>query len=196
VGIGLGVVLGLTRTRPASRPPDANNELALHGQAQWAPGTRHAPDFALQSSAGGLVSLHSERRHILLLTFLDSRCKRACPLEGRALGQVGSELRRLRVPATLVVVTVDPWGDTRKSIRKFMRESRWRFPWRWLGGSPTRLRSVWRAYGIDVKQVPGDIAHSTVLYVLDPRGDLRIAYLFPFVPREVAQDIRHLARSV
>jgi len=194
VGIALGVGLGLARPRSAPRS-DQNRELALHGQAQWAAGSRLAPAFALRGAAGGLFSLRSERRHIVLLTFLDSRCKRACPLEGRMLGDVGRDLKSSGVPVELVVVTVDPWGDTRGSIRKFMRESRWNLPWRWLGGSPGRLRPIWHAYGIGVKQVPGDIVHSVVLYVVDRGGYLRIAYLFPFVPREVALDIRHLARS-
>jgi cytochrome oxidase Cu insertion factor (SCO1/SenC/PrrC family) len=196
VGIALGVVLGLARPRSAPKPPGASKELALHGQAQWAAGSRPAPAFTLRGSAGGLISLRSERRHIVLLTFMDSACKRACPLEGRMLGQIGRELKASGVPVTLVVVTVDPWGDTSKSIRKFMQETRWRLPWRWLGGSPSQLRPVWNAYGIGVKKVPGDINHTVVLYVVDPEGNLRIAYLFPFVPREVSRDIHRLAGSL
>jgi cytochrome oxidase Cu insertion factor (SCO1/SenC/PrrC family) len=55
---------------------------------------------------------------------------------------------------------------------------------------------VWNAYGISVKKVPGDINHTVVLYVIDPDGYLRTAYLFPFVPREVARDIHRLAGSL
>jgi cytochrome oxidase Cu insertion factor (SCO1/SenC/PrrC family) len=194
VGIALGVVLGLTRPRSASTTQDAK-ALALHGQVRWAPGAKRAPGFVLRGSVGSLVSLRSERRRIVLLTFLDSRCKRACPLEGRLLGQVQRDLRGTNVPVSLLVVTADPWGDTRKSIRTFMREVRWTLPWHWLGGSPSELRPVWRAYGVAVKRVPGDIVHSVVLYVIDSRGYQRTAYLFPFSPRDVAQDIRRVAAA-
>jgi cytochrome oxidase Cu insertion factor (SCO1/SenC/PrrC family) len=194
IGIALGVSLGLARPGATTRK-NQSKELALHGQAQWPARSRRAPGFTLRGSAGGSVSLRTGRGHIVLLTFLDSRCKRACPLEGRMLGQVGRKLKATGTPAELIVVTVDPWSDTRGSIRKFVRESHWTLPWHWLGGSPGRLRPVWHAYRIGVKQVPGDIVHSVVLYVVDPDGYLRIAYLFPFVPHEVARDIRHLARS-
>jgi cytochrome oxidase Cu insertion factor (SCO1/SenC/PrrC family) len=195
VGIGLGVVLGLARPRSASTPPDATRAQALHGQARWTPGSRRAPGFTLRSSAGRLIALRSERGRIVLLTFLDSRCRRECPLEGRTLSQVQRDLRRTNVPVSLLVVTVDPWGDTRKSIRTFVREARWTLPWHWLGGSPSELRPVWRAYEIGVKRVPGDIVHSVVLYVIDSRGYERTAYLFPFRPHDVALDIGRVAAA-
>jgi cytochrome oxidase Cu insertion factor (SCO1/SenC/PrrC family) len=195
VGIALGVGLGLARTRSAPGQPDVGRQLELHGQAHWAPGSKRAPSFTLRGVKGGLVPLASARRRLVLLTFLDSRCKKACPLEGRALGQVEHALRGSQVSVSLTIVTVDPAGDTRNSIHKFIRQSRWTLPWHWLGGSPSALRPVWQAYGIDVKKVPGDIAHSVVLYVIDSRGYMRVAYLFPFAPREVAQDIRRIAGS-
>ena len=195
LGVALGVGLGLSRTRSTSTRRDVGRQLEMHGQAHWAPGSKRAPSFTLRGAQGGFVSLASERRRLVLLTFLDSRCKKACPLEGRELGQVEQALRGWRFPVSLTVVTVDPAGDTRKTIHKFIRESRWTLPWHWLGGSPRALRPIWRAYGIDVKQVPGDIAHSVVLYVIDSRGYMRVAYLFPFAPREVAQDIRRIAAS-
>ena len=52
---------------------------------------------------------------------------------------------------------------------------------------------VWRGFNIAVKRVPGDVLHSAALYVLDPRGDLRAAYLFPFAAGSVASDVRRLA---
>jgi len=195
IGVAVGVGLGLARSPSGSAPRAAARTLAQHGQAHWAAGSKRAPGFVLQGSARSPVSLSSQRGRIVLLTFLDSRCKRACPLEGRSLGDVQRALRGSGVHVSLLVVTVNPAGDTTRSIDKFIREARWTLPWHWLGGSPDALRPVWRQYGIDVKPVTGDIAHSVVLYVIDARGYLRIAYLFPFVPREVAQDLRSLAAS-
>jgi cytochrome oxidase Cu insertion factor (SCO1/SenC/PrrC family) len=195
VGTALGVGLGLARTRSAPSRADVGRQLELHGQAHWAPGSKRAPDFALEGAADQRVSLRSQRGRLVLLTFLDSRCKRACPLEGRALGQVERELGGSHVPVALDVVTVNPSGDTTHSIHKFIRESRWTLPWHWLGGSPSMLSPVWRSYGIDVKPAQGDIAHSVVLYVIDAHGFMRVAYLFPFAPRDVAQDIRRIGSA-
>jgi cytochrome oxidase Cu insertion factor (SCO1/SenC/PrrC family) len=55
------------------------------------------------------------------------------------------------------------------------------------------LRPVWQAYGIAVRRIPGDVAHSVALYVIDLRGDLRAGYLFPLSPSDVVHDIRALA---
>jgi cytochrome oxidase Cu insertion factor (SCO1/SenC/PrrC family) len=159
---------------------------ALHAQATW--NDKPAPGFALPDELGRTVSLASLRGHTVLLTFLDSRCRSECPIEGALLAQIE---RRVHVP--LVVVSADPWGDTAWSVRAFAQKERWSFDWHWLLGSPAQLRPVWRSYSIAVKRKPGDVLHTLALYVIDKRGDQRAAYLFPFVPAQVAADIRTLS---
>ena len=44
-----------------------------------------------------------------------------------------------------------------------------------------------------VERTPGDILHSTALYLIDPAGDLRAGYLFPFSASAVTQDVQRLA---
>ncbi len=41
----------------------------------------------------------------------------------------------------------------------------------------------------------GDIAHTEALYLIDRHGYERSGYLYPFVPRFVAHDLRTLARD-
>jgi cytochrome oxidase Cu insertion factor (SCO1/SenC/PrrC family) len=141
------------------------------------------------------VSLARLRGRPVLLTFLDSQCTSECPIQGR---QLASILRRLPAAErpTLVVVSVDPSGDTPASIRTATRK--WglagAWGWHWLNGSTTRLRVVWHQYGITVDPTSGDIQHSLVLYLIDRDGFERTAYLFPFLSGFVQGDLAKLGK--
>jgi cytochrome oxidase Cu insertion factor (SCO1/SenC/PrrC family) len=180
VGIALASSSGSVHRAPVAR---------LSAQAQWPAGARAAPEPRLPDQTGRLVSLRRERR-VVLLTFLDSRCRSSCPVEGRMLASVARGLPP-RLRPELVVVSVDPWADSPASARHFVAKSGWSGPWHWLLGTPRALRPVWSAYQIGVRRTKTDIVHSLVLYVV-VRGDERAAYLFPIAPQKVARDIRLL----
>jgi cytochrome oxidase Cu insertion factor (SCO1/SenC/PrrC family) len=188
-GAGIGLIVATVAGRAQATPglPE------LHGQASWTPGERRAPSFALRDQSGRRVSLAALRRPVLL-TFLDSRCHAQCPIEGSQLGMM---LRRMApvVRPTLLIVGVNPSGDTPPSIRHAMRK--WRlagpWPWHWLRGSERELQGVWRAYGIGVEPTTNDVTHGMALYLIDRRGFERAGYLFPFLPNFVALDLRTLA---
>jgi cytochrome oxidase Cu insertion factor (SCO1/SenC/PrrC family) len=191
-GIALGVVVHAVTGNAQS-----GLELPeLHGQASWSPGERRAPAIALRDHRGALVRLEALHGKPVLLTFLDSRCRAECPLEGR---QLSAMLRRM-APAerpVLLVVSVDPAGDTPASIRS--AAEKWRldgpYRWHWLRGSKGELAPVWRDYGITVRPADGDITHALTLYLIDRRGFERTGYLYPFLPNFVALDLRTLARE-
>jgi protein SCO1/2 len=92
----------------------------------------------------------------------------------------------------LVVVSVDPAGDTPRSVVQALHK--WRLPagTRWLLGTRAQLKRVWDAYQITVEPVSGDIVHSTAVYLVDKRGDERAGFLMPFLPALVADDFRVL----
>jgi cytochrome oxidase Cu insertion factor (SCO1/SenC/PrrC family) len=188
-GIGLIVVTVTGRAQAEIGLPK------LHGQASWAPGERRAPSFALRDQSGRRVSLAALRRPVLL-TFLDSRCHGQCPIEGRRLGIMLRQMPAATRP-TLVVVGVNPSGDTSPSIRHAMRSWRLAGPWKWhwLRGSRRELEPVWRAYGIGVEPTTNDITHGMALYLIDRRGFERAGYLFPFLSSFVALDLRVLAEE-
>jgi len=188
-GVGIGAALALAHGRSAPVLPAAP---ALHAQATWPAGAKRAPDFRLRDQAGRTMTLSSERGHVVLLTFLDSHCKQECPIQGRLLASVQRRLGA-RIRAELAVVTINPWADTGRSARAFAAESHWRGSWHWLLGTPAQLRPVWANYAVGVRRTPSDINHTTVLYLIDPRGFQRAAYLVPFLPADVAADVRGLA---
>ena len=196
VGIAIGTVfharlgVGVASAKPAAAPAVP----PLHGQATWPAGRRPAPAFALRDQRGRRVSLRSLRGRPVVLMFEDSLCRQACPLVGK---MTAAAVRR--VPAALrpqiVVVSVDPAGDTPHTVAAAVRK--WHLPGTvsWLLGTRSTLRPVWRAYGITVIPVAGDIVHSTALYVIDKHGDERAGFLVPFLPSLLADDLDRLGRA-
>jgi protein SCO1/2 len=126
-----------------------------------------------------------------LITFLDSQCRQLCPLVGRALGETERALPA-DARTTVLVVSVDPKGDTPRSVRSAAR--RWRLApgWRWLTGTRAQLAAVWRAYGIDVQPKTNDIVHGAAVYLVDRSGDERAGYLAPLLPNFLALDVRRV----
>ena len=169
---------------------------AFHGQASWAAGQRAAPPFRLRDHSGAPISLAALRGRPVIVTFLDSHCVEQCPLAGRQLGTI----LRHTTPAdrpTVVVVSVNPSGDTAANIQHAMAQWRlagsWR--WHWLRGTRRELARVWAAYGIAVRPGTNDIAHGLALYLVDRHGFQRTGYLFPFLPNFVQLDLQKLARE-
>ncbi len=190
-GVGIGAALALVHGRSASVPAAAP---VWHAQAIWPAGAKQAPDFRLRDQADRLMTLSSQRGRVVLLTFLDSHCTNECPIMGRLLAGVQRRLGP-RTRADLVVVTVDPWADTGRSARAFAAKSHWRGSWHWVLGAPAQLKPVWAAYSVGVRRTPSDVNHTGVLYVIDPQGFQRAAYLVPFSPADVATAVRRLAAA-
>jgi len=189
VGVVIGVAL---HGRLADRPASARTP-ALQGQATWAPG-RAAPDFVLRDQRGRRITLSSLRGRAVVLMFEDSLCKQACPIEGRL---VAASIRSLPAAARphVVIVSVDPAGDTPRTAAAAL--AKWHLPEAasWLLGTRKELRPVWGAYDITVQAAAGDIVHSTALYVIDRRGNERAGLLLPFPSGVLADDLRTLAHE-
>lgn len=190
VGVAGGIVARELRA-PAAAPALP----AFHGQGVWSPGQRPAPAFALRDQYGSRVSLATLRGRPVVLTFLDSKCTSECPLAGRELGSIMRRLPAASRPA-LVVVSVDPQGDTPRSIAHALAKWKLAGPWtvHWLN-APTRARlaQVWKAYHVQVEPTTNDVLHSLALFLIDKHGDERTAYLFPFLQSFVQTDLARLA---
>jgi cytochrome oxidase Cu insertion factor (SCO1/SenC/PrrC family) len=186
------VVLGFSTGKSAT---------PLHGDAVWPGQGRPAPLLHLRNQAGQDLSLAAFHGHVVAVTFLDSHCKQACPVEAQQLAAVDRMLPAKERPE-IVVISVNP-ADTPASVHRFVHKARWTGPWTWLMGTQAQLRPVWRRFAIEVLP-PGsvvngvkvnDIAHSTAMYLLDPNGNERTGYVAPFLPKLVAEDVRTLESS-
>ncbi len=197
VGLGVGLGLHFALSRSAAPAAVVSSRHGLDGEATWAADARAAPAISsLRDQAGQPFSLTQLHGKTVAVVFWDSHCHQECPLEGREMAAIDRSLPRAQRPA-LVVVSVNPQHDTPASAKAAVRS--WGLaglaPWYWLMGPRTRLAPIWRAYHIYVapRPVNGDIAHTEAVILVDRSGYERSAYLFPFAPRFLAHDLRHLA---
>ena len=115
-----------------------------------------------------------------MVTFLYSHCREICPLEGELLGEVARSFIGAAVQPRLLVVSVDPRGDTAQASTS--SRSVGAGPATGTGSSVASSSSrVWAAYGFDVKGPPPNIGHSTGLYIVD-QSRLRAQWLCGAVP--------------
>lgn len=191
VGVAIGIVGHLVLTSDA---PAAATVPRLEGQATWPAEEVAAPDFTLRDQWGQPVSIGGQRGRTVVLAFMDSRCHQVCPLEGRVLARAINALPSSTRPA-LLIVSVNPWADTKSSA--FAAAAHWNFTgeWHWLFGTRAQLAKVWRSYRIYVKRTPGDIVHSDAIYVIDRQGFERAGFLYPFLPGPVQRDLTTLAKD-
>lgn len=184
VAVGAAFTLGPWHSAPAK----------LLGDATWPVGTRRAPEFRLFDQNGHTVTLQSAHGRTVVLTFLYSHCREVCPTIGAELAQVQRLLPAGEQPQ-LVVVSVDPGGDTPASVRAFAANEGWNGHWQWVLGTRRQVAPVWRAYGIEVKPGRSDVAHSGDVWLIDSHGYERSGYVAPFLVQRVVGDLHTLSDS-
>jgi cytochrome oxidase Cu insertion factor (SCO1/SenC/PrrC family) len=136
-----------------------------------------APAFQLTDQSGGQVTLASLRGKVVLLTFLDPVCTSDCPLIAQEFRQADHMLGAAARRVELVAIVANPLYRATTYTRAFDRqEGMSSLPnWRYLTGSLSQLRRVWREYGIAAQILPagGMIAHSDVAFVINAAGRTR-----------------------
>jgi protein SCO1/2 len=158
--------------------------------AQLPPGVK-APDFALKDQDGRRVTMKEYRGKPVVVTFMYSHCHDTCPIQAQqikgALDDLGHDLPALSI-------SVDPSGDTPKSVDKFDREQGVSGRIRWVLGSEKQLRRLWQGYST-TQQLPSQ-EHLARLVLIDKRGFQRVGYPSNQVtPERLAHDLRVLEKE-
>jgi len=165
-----------------------------------------AADFRLTDQHGTVVSMSALRGKVVALTFLYTHCPDACPLIAemmhKAYQRLGEGARRV----ALVAVSVDPRGDTPEAVRTFLATHHVEQELTYLTGSFAELKAVWGSYYIGTEardfspktaskgqQSPELVGHSALVYVIDPRGEIRAMLPSNFDPNDLVTDVRILA---
>ncbi len=95
------------------------NTSALSGTALTP--IKNAPSLALRNYLGDQVNLDSYRGKAVLVTFLYTHCIDVCPVITAnlrlVLQRLGPEARKVQI----IAVSVDPRGDTRKTVASFLK---------------------------------------------------------------------------
>jgi protein SCO1/2 len=146
-------------------------------------------DFALRDQDGDLVQLSRLRGKVVVLTPLYTHCEDTCPLTAQ---QIRGALDDLGRDVPVLAISVDPKGDTRLHVKRFLIEQHLSGRMRYLVGTRAQLEPVWRAYGIQPQGRGFEHTASTV--IVDGAGRQRVGYLTDqLTPEALADDLRALA---
>jgi protein SCO1 len=155
---------------------------------------REAPDFSLQSSAGGPLTLRDYRGKVVILGFGFTSCPDVCPVTLATLAQARRKLGSDAADVQIVYVTVDPERDGPERMKEYLHA----FDPTFIGGSgpADKLAAVRKDYGILAeKKAKGTsylVAHSSYTYLIDRRGHLRALMQYGRGPDYYVHDLKIL----
>ena len=155
-------------------------------------GRRPVPRFGLADARGGSFSSAQLAARPYVLTFLYVHCVDVCPLIGSeihdALAKLGAHASRLSV----IAISVDPRGDTRPAVNRWLAVHHEPANFHYLIGSTRQLAPVWKAFYVS-PQTPGDphSTHTAIIWLINRRG--RLAAL---VPAGLPIDTNNLAHDL
>lgn len=189
--VAIGVVLASRTGSNADRPSAPAHTGPFLGPTL--PPKLQAADFTLPDQRGHPVSLARLRGRVVILTFIHSQCKDACPLMVEdikgALNLMGPRAAGIAV----IGVSVEPGEDTASSRTAFLDRHGMNRRMTFLNGPLRTLRAVWRAYAI--QPVQGPVDHSTFVLLIDPRGRERVGWpADQLTPEGLAHDLGVLQR--
>jgi protein SCO1/2 len=167
-----------------------------------------AYNFRLPDPDGRMVSLAGLRGKVVALTFLYAHCPDYCPLIAEQLAAAHAQLIGLGNRVAFVAVSVDPSGDTPDVIREFLAAHHVAGVLTYVRGTAAQLRPVWARYfignaaggasarsGAPAAPPAGGVNHTATVYVIDPRGRIRVILPADFSPKDLVTDVRVLART-
>jgi protein SCO1/2 len=157
------------------------------------------PALKLNNYLGDPVDLSSFRGKAVLVTFLYTNCPDVCPLITANLHVA----QKLMGPAEaskvrIVAVSVDPRGDTRKTVAAFLARHEMTGNMKYLIGSAHELGQVWKAWNVGSErdaQQPQLVNHSGLVYGISASGKVTTIYSANFKPSEIVHDVPALASS-
>ena len=137
------------------------------------------------------MRLAAMRGRPVVVTFLYTTCRDTCPLTTQ---QIRAALDDLGHDVPVIAVSVDPRNDTARAAKRFSLQRQMTGRMRWVLGSETQLRRLWRAYGVQPQADREEHSASTV--VLDGTGRQRVGFATSVLtPSALAHDIAMLERD-
>lgn len=175
----------------------------LAGAATWMGTRREAGGrvgiggpFRLQDGNGKVVTDADFRGRWMLVYFGYTRCPDACPT---ALQDMANALDGLtpaeRAKVAALFITVDPERDTPAVVQDYVRA--FNAPITGLSGTPEQVAAAAKAYRVYYAKHPradGDyeMDHSSIIYVMDPRGEFVANFTQETPPDAIAAKLRTL----
>jgi len=160
--------------------------------------SKPAPPLVLRDSLGQEVNIDKYRGKAVLVTFIYDHCPDVCPIIvgnlHAAQNELGPEANNLQI----IAVSVDPKGDTRKTVKAFLKEHQMTGRMQYLVGSRPQLEKVWSAWHIVSKSSPTRknpdlVEHSALIYGISGSGKITTLYPASFKPGQIVHDVPILA---
>lgn len=200
VGIALGLAFAVAGTL-FPRP------YTFHGSLIDPPVA--AADFTLTDQNGQPFRLSDQKGKVALVFFGYTNCPDACPTTLTQFKQIRRQLGKSADGVKFILVTVDPERDTPERLRDYLSGFDPTFVG--LTGSVEQMETVWQGYGVYREKVPAEgatsdasahthadeeyaVDHTTRIYAIDTRGNLRLTYTIDTATEDVAQDVQQLLK--
>jgi len=137
-----------------------------------------------------------QRGKLVLVTFLYTHCPDVCPLITQNLVQALHMLGPDRDEVRVLGVSVDPEGDTPKSVDDFAKVHHLPPQFHYLTGTRPELTKVWKAYDVAaVSRDPELVDHTAYTMLADRNGQARVIYDSQVKAKDVVHDVRLLLSS-
>jgi protein SCO1/2 len=160
-----------------------------------------APPLQLNNYLGQPVNIKDYRGKAVLVLFIYDHCPDICPLMVSNLHAAQNQMSaQKRKEMQIIAVSVDPKGDTPKTVKNFLADHQMTGRMQYLIGSPKQLQNVWVDWNIRTKNAPGNsnpdrVAHSALVYGISGTGDITTLYPANFKPDQIVHDVPKLASS-
>ena len=151
-----------------------------------------APTIDLDNYLGKRVTLAQYHGKPVLVTFLYTHCPDVCPLIATNLRAVQARLGAAARGVQIIAVSVDPHGDTPKSVGNFLHVHDMTGRMQYLIGAAARLAPTWKAWNVGSQQDasnPELVSHSALIYGVSASGKLTTIYPANFKPSDIVHDV-------
>lgn len=157
---------------------------------------RQAPPLQLKNYLGQPVNIDSYRGKAVLVTFVYTHCPDVCPIMIGNLHLAQHLLGKEASKVQIIAVSVDPKGDTPKTVTAFLAAHQQTGKMQYLIGNTKELSAAWKAWGVGAERDAGNpdlIEHSGLVYGITGSGKRLTIYSANFKPAEIAHDVPLLA---
>jgi protein SCO1/2 len=162
--------------------------------------TKPVPSLDLDNSLGQPVSIDDYKGKAVLVTFIYDHCPDICPLIVGNLRAAQNELGAKADDVQIIAVSVDPEGDTPKTVKAFLADHQMTGRMQYLIGSRSQLEKTWADWEIITKNSskkgnPDAVEHSALIYGISASGKITTLYPANFKPKWIVHDVPILAST-
>ncbi len=190
--LAIVIVAGLLVVRNRAEPYAFNGGELTPAQA--------APALPLEGPGGEPYDVAANAGGVTLLFFGYTTCPDICPTTVNDFVTVKDELGPLADRTDFVLVSVDPERDTHERLAEYLGF----FDDSFIGlrGNEEQTETAKMGYGVITQRVEYPesstkylIDHTSLIYLIDPAGNLRATYPYGTDPVSIAADVRYLLEN-